>query len=62
MSHVYRGEEAGVMKAALNSELIHDSSISFESAQTEVMMKALENNGEMNAHLLCSVYKIQATL
>ncbi|KAA0708237.1 Kinesin-like protein KIF13B [Triplophysa tibetana] len=49
MSHVYRGEEAGVMKAALNTELSHDSSISFESAQTEVMMKALENNDPLQS-------------
>ncbi|KAI7799898.1 kinesin-like protein KIF13B [Triplophysa rosa] len=49
MSHVYRGEEAGVMKAAPNTELSHDSSFSFESAQTEVMMKALENNDPMQS-------------
>ncbi|XP_051510271.1 kinesin-like protein KIF13B isoform X2 [Myxocyprinus asiaticus] len=64
ISNVYRvgveDEEGGVMKAGLNPEhldvgrLSHGSSeasFSFESAQTEVMMKALGNNDPMQSVL-----------
>lgn len=61
VSNAYRvgveDEEGSMMKAGLHPECLdvdldrlsqgsNDTSFSFESAQTEVMMKALGNNGE----------------
>nr|XP_055042010.1 kinesin-like protein KIF13B isoform X1 [Misgurnus anguillicaudatus]XP_055042011.1 kinesin-like protein KIF13B isoform X1 [Misgurnus anguillicaudatus] len=57
MSSIYRGEESGVMKTPLNPEPLDvdvdhsEASFSFESAQTEVMMKALGNNDPMQSLL-----------